>query len=260
MTSTAAIKEPRQSYEDPSGLPIPTRGNADDASAVSASPSESTPTHEAPVAPDAVTKIPVPSPHTHGENLAAIITASAIMALGLCFLKASGTTTGGTDGVALQLSRLTGMNLGVAVLVVPIPFYVLGLRYKGWMFLVRSVLVSALIATMIYVAPVILGPMHPEPLYGAIMGNVLVGLGLLMLLRHDASPAGFVIISTLLQEKKGWRAGYVQAAIDTTIVATALTYAPPLTVLYSGIGALVVGFILATNHRPGRYIGGESPA
>lgn len=65
----------------------------------------------------------------------------------------------------------------------------------------------AMISGLSYVVPVALGPMHISPVYGAIVGNVLLGLGILILVRHDASPAGTVIISLLAQETLGWRAG-----------------------------------------------------
>lgn len=198
------------------------------------------------------------APHTHWENLAAIATAATVMSLGLYILKSSGAATGGTDGIALLLNQKLGIDLGAAVFLVALPFYGLGLWQKGWLFTLRSALTVAMISGLSYVVPVALGPMHISPVYGAIVGNVLLGLGILILVRHDASPAGTVIISLLAQETLGWRAGYVQFAIDLVIITTALAYAPLPTVLLSGCGAFMVGFILATNHRPGRYVAGKN--
>lgn len=199
-----------------------------------------------------------PVPHTHIENIAAIATAAAVMSLGLYILKSAGAATGGTDGVALLLSHVTGIDLGAAVFLVALPFYGVALWQKGWLFTLRSALAVTMISALSYLAPHALGPLQVSPIYAAIIGNILIGVGILMLVRHDASPAGFVILSMLAQEKLGWRAGYVQFAIDATIVATALSYASLHTVLVSGCGVFIVGFILATNHRPGRYMAGQA--
>lgn len=214
------------------------------------------PSTATPTTPAAPVHQPI-TPHAHWENLAAIATAAAVMSLSLYILKSAGAATGGTDGIALLLSQTLGLDLGAAVFLVALPFYGLGLWQKGWLFTLRSALTVVMISGLSYVVPVALGPMHVSPVYGAIVGNILLGLGILILIRHDASPAGTVIISLLAQEKLGWRAGYVQFAIDLVIIATALTYASLPTVLLSGSGAFMVGFILATNHRPGRYVAGQ---
>jgi uncharacterized membrane-anchored protein YitT (DUF2179 family) len=57
-----------------------------------------------------------------------------------------------------------------------------------------------------------------------------------------------------LQERFGWRAGYVQAALDLLILLTALARVAPWQVGLSVIGMAAVNAALAINHRPGRYM------
>lgn len=209
----------------------------------------------APTVSSASTTPSAPTRHTTYEDLAALLTASVVVSLGLYILKSAGATTGGTDGIALLLSQVFGINMGAAIFALALPFYALALWQKGARFALRSFISVTLISVLSSFISVLMGPLQVAPLYGAIVGNILIGLGILMLFRHDASPAGFTVVSLIAQEKMGWRAGYVQIGIDALIVAGALVYAPPATVLISGVGVAMVGAILAMNHRPERYLG-----
>ena len=60
--------------------------------------------------------------------------------------------------------------------------------------------------------------------------------------------------SLLLQERRGWRAGRVQMALDVAIVAAAFVVVEPSRVALSVVGAVAVNLVVAINHRPGRYL------
>lgn len=196
-----------------------------------------------------------PASHSPVEDAAAIVTAAAVISLGLFLLKSAGAATGGTEGIALLLSNTLGVDLGVAIFLLATPFYGLGLWQKGWRFTLRSAVAVTLISTLSSVSAQALGSVEVNPAYGALVGNALLGIGFLILFRHNASPAGFSIVSLIAQDRLGWRAGKVQLAFDTTIVAGALVFAPPSTVLLSACGVATLSLILILNHRPGRYLG-----
>jgi hypothetical protein len=58
-----------------------------------------------------------------------------------------------------------------------------------------------------------------------------------------------------MQERHGIRAGYVQGALDLTVVIASVALVDPWTLLWSIVGAVVLNLVLAINHRPGRYYG-----
>jgi len=62
------------------------------------------------------------------------------------------------------------------------------------------------------------------------------------------------VLVLYLQEKRGWRAGYVQAGLDGLILLCALAFVPPERVGMSLIGMVAINAALAINHRPGRYM------
>jgi uncharacterized membrane-anchored protein YitT (DUF2179 family) len=81
-----------------------------------------------------------------------------------------------------------------------------------------------------------------------------MGNGFLILFRHSASLGGLGILALIAQKKLGWRAGHVQMVFDALIVSSALLTVPLSRVVMSIIAVLVLNLVIATNHRPGRYV------
>lgn len=193
--------------------------------------------------------------HSVLEDFLGIITGTFTVSLGLFLLKASGAVTGGTAGLALLLSYLGSLPFSVLFFAVNIPFFALAVWKKGWDFTLRTIAAVALVSGLSYLHPVALGELTLDPLYAALGGNLLAGVGLLILFRHNASLGGFNILALILQERLGWRAGYVQMALDTTVILAAFAVVAPAGVLLSALGAVLLNLVLALNHRPGRYLG-----
>ncbi len=105
--------------------------------------------------------------------------------------------------------------------------------------------------------PHLLGVAAIGPLYAAVVGNLLAGIGILVVFRHRSSLGGFNVVALLCQERLGWRAGYVQMALDVAVVLAfaAVSHDLALT-LASAVGAVLLNLVIAMNHRPGRYTGG----
>jgi len=99
-----------------------------------------------------------------------------------------------------------------------------------------------------------IGFSHLSPLYAAIAGGGLQGIGLLILFRHRTGLGGFNILALWLQDRHGLRAGWVQLAIDLVILAVALMVIGWRAAALSVVGAVVLNVILGINHRPGRYL------
>lgn len=193
--------------------------------------------------------------HSLLEDVLGILTGTFAASLGLYLLKSSEAVTGGTAGLALLLSYISPLPFGLIFFGVNLPFFGLAVWKKGWNFALRTGAAIALVSAMASLHPWALGSLDIDPIYGVLGGNLLAGVGLLILFRHKSSLGGFSIMALLLQEKLKWRAGYVQMVLDVAIVLAALALVPPLVVLLSAFGAILLNLILALNHRPGRYLG-----
>ena len=193
--------------------------------------------------------------HSVVEDVLGILTGTFAASLGLFLLKSSGAVTGGTAGLALLVSYSVALPFGVIFFAVNLPFFALAVWKKGWNFALRTGAAITLVSLMASVHPAAFGSLHLDPVYGVLGGNLLAGVGLLILFRHQSSLGGFNILALLLQDKLNWRAGYVQMVLDVAIVLASLALVPPLMVLLSAAGATLLNLVLALNHRPGRYTG-----
>ena len=82
----------------------------------------------------------------------------------------------------------------------------------------------------------------------------MIGAGFLILFRHRASLGGLNVLVLWLQERTSWRAGYIQLALDLTILLASTPWVDARRLALSVVGAVAMNLALAVNHRPGRYV------
>lgn len=192
--------------------------------------------------------------HSPLEDVLALVLGSLLVALGIAMFQRAGLLTGGTAGLAFLVHYASGWPFGVLFFAINLPFYWLAWRHMGPGFTLKTFAAVALLSAETEALPQVLSFQTLAPAFAAVMGGLLVGVGLLALFRHQASIGGVGILAVLLQERRGWRAGKVQMAIDAAIIAAAFLVVPAAQVLLSVLGALSLNLVLAINHRPGRYV------
>ncbi len=194
-------------------------------------------------------------PHSWVEDVFGVLTGTYIVSFGVFLLGEVGAVTGGVAGLSLLVSYAGPWSFGLVFLLINLPFFALAWVRKGPGFTVRSAVNVALVAAFSSVHPRLVDLGDVEPAYLVLTGDLLIGIGLLIVFRHGSSLGGFNVVALLAQERLGWRAGYVQMALDVCVVASAFTVAEASLVLISAGGAVVLNLVLALNHRPGRYLG-----
>lgn len=193
--------------------------------------------------------------HSWLDDGHALIAGALFVALGLVMFAHAGLLTGGVAGLAFLASYATGASLGLCFFVFSLPFFWLSWRRLGTEFTLKSFGAVALVSLCTAVAPRVVRFELLNPWVAAVVGGLLIGFGLLALLRHRASVGGVNIVAQWLQQSRGWSAGKVQMSVDVVVVLSALLVVPPVRVLQSVLGAVAIGAILTLNHRPGRYLG-----
>ncbi|WP_051509470.1 YitT family protein [Hylemonella gracilis] len=194
-------------------------------------------------------------PHTWLEDAIALTTGVLFVALGLVMFKHAGILIGGVAGLAFLASYAFGWNLGLCFFLFSLPFFWLSWRQLGTEFTLKSLGSVAAVSIFTALAPKVLQFDQVNPWLAAVLGGLLIGFGLLALLRHHASVGGVNILAQWAQQKRGYSAGKVQLAVDLPIVLLAFLVVTPERVLQSVLGALALGAFLALNHKPGRYLG-----
>lgn len=192
--------------------------------------------------------------HTRFEDAQGLIFGTLMCALGLQVLRHAGFITGQTAGLALLISYATGWAFGPVFFVINLPFYWLGYKRIGLAFTVKSLISVTLLSVFTGAMPRYLAFSTLHPLLAGVLFGFVTGAGLLALFRHGASLGGIGIVALMVQDRTGFRAGWLQMGFDAVLFALAFLWIPADRVLWSLPGMVILNAVLAINHRRDRYV------
>ncbi|HPR06575.1 MAG TPA: YitT family protein, partial [Denitromonas sp.] len=160
-------------------------------------------------------------PHHLYEDVLAILIGSIHVAVGVLLFRSADIPMGGTVGVAYLAHYASGLNFGTLFFLINLPFYVLAWRGMGRAFTIKTFAAVASLSVLSEWLPTLIHLDHINAVFAAIVGGLLVGNGLLVLIRHRASLGGLGVLAVYLQETRGWRAGTIQMLMDLVILGAA---------------------------------------
>jgi len=193
--------------------------------------------------------------HTYFEDAQALIIGTLLAALGVTFFSSTGLLIGGTAGLAFLGQYASTYSFGEVFFVINLPFYFLAYRQLGWVFTLKTFISVFLLSVFTQITPLLLQFDSLNPFYATIIGGFLIGSGLLILFRHEASLGGLNILAKFLSKRYGISIGKFQMCVDSLIVLLAIFIIDWKLIVLSIVGAVSLNLILAVNHKPGRYSG-----
>ncbi|MBG6246629.1 hypothetical protein CS369_21470 [Candidatus Symbiopectobacterium sp. 'North America'] len=191
--------------------------------------------------------------HTLLEDVLALLIGSLMVSFGIILLRQSGALTSGTAGIAFLLHYITHISFGTIFFLINLLFYYLAVRRMGWHFTIKTFCAVGLVSLLSDVHPLFIHFDRLQPFYATLFGNIIIGLGFIVLFRHKASLGGVNILALYLQDPYDIRAGKLQMAVDVVIVLASLFVVSIPMLVVSVLGAVILNLIIAMNHRPGRY-------
>jgi uncharacterized membrane-anchored protein YitT (DUF2179 family) len=179
----------------------------------------------------------------------AIVEGCFLVALGLFFLQSSDMLVGGTAGLAALATKTWGLSMGVWFFLVNAPFFIIAYYQMGKLFTLKSVfgivLVSILADTM-----QLLISLESIPMWlASFIGGGLIGVGLLLIFRNNASLGGVNILALFIEKKYHIHSGKVILSIDLLVVLLAMTSYTFEQLLYSTLGFVVLTSVLGRYHK-----------
>lgn len=192
--------------------------------------------------------------HSLGEDIFAILTGTLFISFGIVLFKNAGLLTGGTSGIAFLAYYLAAVPFGVAFFVINLPFYVLALLRMGWRFTAKTFCAVALVSVMSEAHGLFIEIGKLQPLYAAIVGGFLFGMGFIVLFRHQASLGGVNILALYLQDRLKIPAGKFQLGVDIAVLATSLFVVDWRLVATSVAASVAMNAMIWVNHRRDRYV------
>ena len=193
--------------------------------------------------------------HKWYEDVQALLLGTLLLSFGVTLYSEAMLITGGLAGTSLLVEFGTSLMFGPVFFALNLPFYILSIMRMGWGFTIRTFIAIALISALTRLIPLWTDFSYLAPSFAAVLGAAMMGVGLVMLLRHRAGIGGITILSQFLQDKGIIRAGIFQLIVDLAILVVALFMLPLKLVALSIVGALVLNLTVAVNHKPGRYRG-----
>jgi uncharacterized membrane-anchored protein YitT (DUF2179 family) len=179
-----------------------------------------------------------------------LITVGAfIMAAGyVLFVSPYKFVPGGVYGIGIILYHLLGFPVGLTGLALNIPLMIIGVKYLGPRFGVKTVVGFFVVSGFIDGLAFLTGnePLEGiEPLLASIFGGVLIGLGLGLIFKAKATSGGSSIIAMLITKYTRIPIGQSLMIIDAIIVLLGLAAFGDWTIpLYSLIIIFITGKVI----------------
>jgi len=155
------------------------------------------------------------------KNYLFIVLGSLFLSLGVVlFFIPNALVTGGTSGMAILLHYLLGLPTGVMMVAVNAPLLLLGAKYLGRAFTIRSVITIVLSSVFIdgFNELLHVNALTKDVILAALFGGVCVGVGLGLVLSGNASAGGSTILAKIIASKTTIKASTVILAIDVMII------------------------------------------
>lgn len=161
------------------------------------------------------------------------------------FLVPADLAAGGVSGLATVLRELTGISVGVWILIVNLPIFGLGFFYFDRKFLVYSLLgaLALSVSTQVFA---FLKPLTNDMLLSSVFGGALLGLGLSCALRSGGTTGGTDIVALVMKKKfPHFSVGQFYLFIDGLVITAAgIVFGRGEVLLYSAIALYITGRVV----------------
>lgn len=129
-------------------------------------------------------------------------------------------TTGGTPGMALLISKLTGFSIGSMVIAINIPLLIWGYKYLGKKFAIKTIFTIVLSSILIdFFALTLKGfVLTNNILLASVFGGLIIGFGVGLIIKGNASAGGSTIIARIVAANSHIKPAQVILFIDVIIV------------------------------------------
>lgn len=179
----------------------------------------------------------------------AIIEGCFLAALGLFFLQSSNLLIGGTGGVAAITNQVVPLSMGAWFFLVNLPFFLIALKQMGKSFTIRSIVGILLVSVITDVLALSISIDSIPTWLAAFIGGGLIGIGLLILFKHNTSLGGVNILALYVEKNYAIHSGIIILATDMIVVFLALFLYPIEQILYSFIGFFMLSSVLGRYHK-----------
>jgi len=181
-------------------------------------------------------------------NILKILLGSVIFAIGIqWFYHPASLLSGGVTGIAMIINYLApSVPVGVMIIVLNIPLFIIALRKYGWRFMAGSLLGTLFSAVAIDLLALVDFSITTEPFLAAIYGGIITGLGLGIVYTTGSTTGGTDVVAKLIRGKFPYvNFGTMILVLDAAIIASyALLFKKYENAMYTVIAVYVAARVI----------------
>lgn len=179
------------------------------------------------------------------EILGSIIGA-LIMAIGVAlFLLPNQLSSGGVAGIATITYYLLNIPMGMMILIINIPLFILAIFKIGKYFFVKTLIGTASLSFFIDILDKF-EPLTNDRFLACVYGGIILGIGTAILLKANSSTGGSDLVSYIAKKyKPTLQSGNIIVIIDIVIVTLNMIFFKEIEIgLYSAIAIYLMGKVI----------------
>lgn len=138
---------------------------------------------------------------------------------------------GGVTGISLLISTLTGMKLSYLILVINIPFVILGYTQIGKAFAIKTAFAIATLAVCLIILP--FPPITRDPLLIAFFGGLFLGGGIGLAMRGGCVIDGTEVLALFISKNSMLTVGNIILILNILIFGVAAIFLGVETAMYA---------------------------
>jgi uncharacterized membrane-anchored protein YitT (DUF2179 family) len=147
------------------------------------------------------------------------------------FLMPNDFIDGGVTGISLLVSRLTGLKLSYLIVVINIPFIILGFKQIGKGFAVKTAIAISLLAVSLLVLP--FEPVTHDKLLIAVFGGLFLGAGIGFAMRGGCVIDGTEVLALYISRNSILTVGNIILVLNILIFGVVAIFLDLVTAMYS---------------------------
>ncbi|MEG1242124.1 MAG: YitT family protein [Oscillospiraceae bacterium] len=180
-------------------------------------------------------------------NIIKIILGACIFAAAIeWFYRPASLISGGVTGIAMIINYLSHAPVGVLIIVLNVPLFLVALKAYGFRFMAGSMFGMLASSVAIDLFSMLKITVTAEPFLAAIYGGILSGLGLGLVFTTGATTGGTDVVARLIREKKPYvNFGTMLLCLDAVIIsAYALIFKKYDNAMYTVISVFIAAKVI----------------
>ena len=153
---------------------------------------------------------------------------------------------GGVSGIGIVLNHYLGMSISMSVGLINVFLFLLGLLFLGKVFAMTTLLSTFLFPLVLqfFESQSFFHYYLNDPFLACLIAGCLIGMGIGLILKANASTGGVDILAILLNKKFGIPVHIVLNCIDLTVLVFQISFNDPTHVIYGIVTVMITSVML----------------